>query len=76
LSELCDGAGQLEYGVKLAEILPQEKIIYGHCRSGSRVLVAAPILRKMGYDVRPLKAGYTDLLKAGFSKVDSKTNQP
>ena len=46
--------------------LPREKIIYCHCGSGRRVLTAADLLLPQGYDVRPLKAGYTDLLRAGF----------
>jgi len=37
-----------------------------HCRSGGRVLPAAGILKKAGYDVRPLKAGFDDLKDAGF----------
>jgi len=57
---------------KLAKQLPKKKIIYCHCRSGGRVLKAAPILKKMGYDIRPLKQGYADLLKAGFKKAKKK----
>ena len=30
---------------------------------------ASAILQKLGYDARPLKAGYRDLLKAGFTKA-------
>jgi hypothetical protein len=33
-------------------------------------LPAADILRKAGYDVRPLKDGYGSLLKNGFSKAE------
>ena len=40
--------------------------VYFHCRSGRRVLVAAPLLKKMGFDVRPLKAGFDELRKNGF----------
>ncbi|MEZ6056006.1 MAG: rhodanese-like domain-containing protein [Planctomycetaceae bacterium] len=50
--------------------LPKDKIIYCHCRSGSRCLKAADILKKAGYDVRPLKQGYKDLLEAGFPKAE------
>ncbi|MDB4331552.1 rhodanese-like domain-containing protein [bacterium] len=46
--------------------LDKEVPIYCHCRSGRRVLSAAPLLRKMGYDVRPLKAGFDQLRKSGF----------
>lgn len=50
--------------------LDKDKIAYLHCRSGRRCLAAADILKKLGYDVRPLKAGYDDLLKAGFKKAE------
>lgn len=53
----------------LAE-LPKDTIVYGHCRSGNRVLKAAPLLQKAGYDFRPLKQGYADLAEAGFKKAD------
>ena len=53
----------------LGRALPKGKVIYCHCAIGVRVLPAADILRKQGYDARPLKAGYKDLLKAGFPKA-------
>ena len=62
----------LEKGVQpasLAKLLPKTKIIYVHCLSGGRCLKAADILKPLGYDVRPLKAGYQDLVAAGFSAV-------
>jgi hypothetical protein len=34
--------------------------------AGRRSLEAADILKNFGYDVRPLKPGYRDLIKAGF----------
>jgi phage shock protein E len=49
--------------------LPKEKIIYTHCVMGVRALKAAEILEKLGYNVRPLKAGYEDLIKIGFEKA-------
>ena len=36
------------------------------CAAGGRSLDAADLLKKLVYDVRPLKPGYKDLLKAGF----------
>lgn len=60
---------KLKEGDKPAS-LSKDRIIYAHCRSGKRCLAAADLLTKLGYDVRPLKAGYTDLLKAGFKKAD------
>ena len=49
--------------------LDKSKIVYTHCRAGRRALACGEILKKQGFDVRPLKAGYEDLLKAGFEKA-------
>jgi rhodanese-related sulfurtransferase len=49
-----------------AEKLPANKILYLHCRSGGRVIPAAGILKKAGYDVRPLSQGFDALKDAGF----------
>ena len=66
LSKLKETAGDDRFLEQLSKTLPLDKTVYCHCRSGGRVLVAAPILRKLGYDVRALKAGYSKLLEAGF----------
>jgi rhodanese-related sulfurtransferase len=55
---------------KLTKDLSKKKIVYCHCAAGARALTAADILKKQGYDVRPLKPGYNDLLKAGFQKAE------
>ena len=57
---------------KAAKKLPKDKIIYCHCRSGGRVLVVADILKKGGFDIRPLKQGFADLVRAGFRKAKRK----
>ncbi|MCA9146075.1 MAG: methyltransferase domain-containing protein [Planctomycetaceae bacterium] len=59
-----------ELSTKLAEQLPKDKIIYCHCRSGSRVLAATPILQELGYDIRPLALGYSLLVDEGFEKAE------
>ncbi|MDY3552218.1 rhodanese-like domain-containing protein [Gemmata sp. JC717] len=51
----------------VAKIAPKNKVVYLHCGSGVRCLKAADELKKLGYDARPLKPGYADLLKAGFA---------
>ncbi|MCE2726287.1 MAG: DUF2892 domain-containing protein [Planctomycetaceae bacterium] len=59
----------LEKGVnpqELARVLPKDKIIYCHCLMGGRCVDAAAILAPLGYDVRPLKPGYPQLVRAGF----------
>jgi rhodanese-related sulfurtransferase len=59
----------LEKGVnpqELARILPKDKVIYCHCLAGGRCMEAASLLKPLGYDVRPLKPGYPQLIQAGF----------
>ncbi len=51
---------------KLKKTLPPDSILYLHCASGKRCLAAADLLKKHGYEVRPLKDGYESLLKNGF----------
>jgi phage shock protein E len=53
----------------LAKTLPQKKILYTFCVVGMRAKTAAYALEKHGYTVRALKAGYEDLVKAGFKKA-------
>jgi rhodanese-related sulfurtransferase len=65
----------LERGVsaqELATILPKEKIIYCYCLAGGRCAEAAAILKPLGYDVRAIKPGYPQLVKAGFPAVVGK----
>src|SRR5262245_54620224 len=50
----------------LEQELPTDKTIYCHCAGGVRCLPAADILKQQGYDARPLKAGYKELLATGF----------
>ena len=64
---------RLRAGVPQAELdkkMPKGKIVYVYCKSGGRSLSAADLLAKKGYDVRPLKEGYEDLLKAGLPKAE------
>lgn len=53
----------------LGRFLPPGKVVYLHCAAGGRCLKAAAILRSQGYDARPLKQGYDELLEAGFSSA-------
>ena len=65
----------LERGVppqELAKILPRDKIIYCYCLVGGRCAEAASILKPLGYDVRAIKPGYPQLVKAGFPAVVGK----
>jgi phage shock protein E len=66
LSQLKRVDGDAAIKEKVEKSLPKDRIIYCHCGSGVRVLTAADILGKLGYDIRPLAAGFNDLLKAGF----------
>ena len=51
---------------ELAKILPKEKIIDCYCLAGGRCAEAAALLKPLGYDVRAIKPGYPQLVKAGF----------
>lgn len=55
---------------EVEQSLPKDKIIYCHCASGGRVVTAAHILGRLGYEVRPLQAGYQDLRAAGFPAAE------
>ena len=50
--------------------LDGKKIVYCHCRAGRRALTAAELLKKQGFDVRPLKQGYEELLEGGLKKAN------
>ncbi len=66
---VCLPLSELQRGVDAARLqkqLPAGTIIYTHCVVGKRAVTAANILEKYGYEVRPLKPGYKDLLQAGF----------
>jgi rhodanese-related sulfurtransferase len=62
LSTLQEGVQNLD----LTKVLPKDKVIYLHCAAGGRCVQAATLLKKQGYDVRPLKSGFDALLEAGF----------
>lgn len=47
--------------------IPRGAIVYTHCALGKRALTAGDILEKHGYEVRCLRPGFNDLLKAGFA---------
>lgn len=68
----CSKAGHYERLPQLepARILPKDKIVYAHCASRRRCLLAADILKEQGYDVRALTSGYKALVLKGFVKAN------
>ncbi len=62
----------LKKGTDPSQPLKKGQIAYTHCKAGVRSVTAGEILAKQGYDVRPLKAGYQDLLDAGFAPAKKK----
>ena len=66
LSKLADNSE----GPAVKQKLPKDKILYFHCKSGGRCRVAADLLKKDGFDIRPLKPGYMELIEAGFKKSE------
>lgn len=70
LSEIKEAVNDKKNGArKVAQLLPKDKTIYFHCKSGGRVLVAEKLLLKFDLDIRPLQLGYSALLKEGFRKA-------
>jgi phage shock protein E len=57
---------------KLKELPDDGIIVYCHCKAGSRALKAAKKLKSLGYEVRPIKAGFDELVENGFEKGKSK----
>jgi len=53
----------------LVKGLDKSKIVYTHCGAGKRALECGEILKKQGYDVRPLKMGYKQLIEGGLEKA-------
>ena len=66
-----DGIGEAEKA-ELARKLPKGSVVYCHCAAGARSLPGAGALKKLGYDARPLKPGYRDLIEAGFPRETPK----
>jgi len=63
---------KLKESASVAEVLaalPKDKTIYLHCRSGGRVLMFAELAMGLGYDLRPLKAGFERLAESGFERA-------
>jgi rhodanese-related sulfurtransferase len=57
---------------KLAKTLPDDRILYTFCVVGKRAITGGTILEKYGYEVRALKPGYKELVRAGFKKAEEK----
>jgi rhodanese-related sulfurtransferase len=57
-------------GDAIPAAIPKNKPVYLHCVSGRRALAVGKTLQAKGYDARPLAAGYSQLLQAGFEKSE------
>jgi len=66
LSELGKKSKDASFVKELEKKLPKDQPIYCHCAKGQRAILAGGVLTKLGYDVRPLKPGYKELIDAGF----------
>jgi rhodanese-related sulfurtransferase len=65
----------------VAKTLPKKeekkepKILYTFCVVGMRAKEAGRVLEKLGYEVRVLKPGYEELVKAGFKRAEKKAEK-
>jgi rhodanese-related sulfurtransferase len=57
---------------QLCKLIPEDRILYTFCVVGKRAVTAAKILEKFGYEVRALKPGYKELVRAGFKQAERK----
>ena len=51
--------------------VPKDKIVYVHCKMGGRAGMCGQVLGNLGYDVRPLKMRFEEIVAGGF-EVESK----
>ena len=51
--------------------LAKDRPVYLHCVAGVRARKAARILSGLGFDARPLEAGYEKLVQNGFEKAET-----
>ncbi|MEQ1825562.1 MAG: rhodanese-like domain-containing protein [Pirellula sp.] len=59
---------------KIRKEIPKGTIVYTYCVVGMRALKSSKYIEKAGFEVRPLKPGYDDLVKFGF--VSEKPEKP
>ncbi len=76
LSQLNRSVGDATFKEELAKRVPKDRIVYCHCAKGVRAAMAGDVLKKLGYDVRPLKAGFDELREAGFPVAKQATPKP
>jgi phage shock protein E len=76
LSQLRRIPNDLAVLVHIQHVLPTDQIIYCYCGGGVRVLTASNILRKLGYDMRPLAPGFSDLKAAGLPESQAVRKAP
>ena len=65
----------LEQGVdpgEIAKSIPKGAVVYTYCMAGGRSVASVRFLKALGYDVRPLKPGYPELVRAGFPSMTGK----
>lgn len=70
LSVLSENNDDSEYVQTLKKKLSKKYPLYVHCRSGGRCLIASEMLEELGYETRPLKPGYQQLINAGFPQAE------
>ncbi len=69
LSGLRKDGSDADFVKALNKKLSKKIPLYVHCRSGRRCLMASEILNSLGYETRPLKPGFQQLIDAGFPQA-------
>jgi len=76
LSLLTEAQSFEGFGQVLAQRIPTGTTVYTYCKTGNRCLLAADILAKFGYDARPLRHGFQQLVAEGFVVAKPKSDEP
>lgn len=66
LGDLGKKSKDPDFVKELEKKVPKNQVVYCHCAKGGRAILAGDVLKRLGYDVRPLKPGYQELIDAGF----------
>jgi phage shock protein E len=66
LGDLGKKSKDPDFVKELEKKIPKNQVVYCHCAKGKRAILAGDVLKRLGYDVRPLKPGYQELIDAGF----------
>lgn len=55
--------------------LLKTKPIFCHCKKGGRAMMVSRLLQELGYDMRPMRQAYEQIVAAGFEEIKPSANR-